>query len=126
MTGDVVRNQCRSMSGSTMELHGAFVETSKSPVFCADSMVVATTISSMVSSPAALRAPFSGTIGLRLVSVGDYVKEGQIVRVKVIEADEKGRVRLSMKAAAEEDAANKGGGAAEAALAMLELKRQFS
>jgi polyribonucleotide nucleotidyltransferase len=28
------------------------------------------------------------------------------VRVKVIEADEKGRVRLSMKAAAEEDAQN--------------------
>jgi membrane fusion protein, multidrug efflux system len=28
-------------------------------------------------SKTALRAPFSGTIGLRLVSVGDYVKEGQ-------------------------------------------------
>jgi polyribonucleotide nucleotidyltransferase len=37
--------------------------------------------------------------------VSDYVKEGQVVRVKVIEADDKGRVRLSMKAAAEEDAA---------------------
>ena len=43
----------------------------------------------------------------RVNSVSDYVKEGQIVRVKVIEADEKGRVRLSMKAAAEEDAAGK-------------------
>ena len=37
--------------------------------------------------------------------ISDYVKEGQSVRVKVIEADDKGRVRLSMKAAAEEDAA---------------------
>jgi polyribonucleotide nucleotidyltransferase len=43
----------------------------------------------------------------RVNAVSDYVKEGQIVRVKVIEADEKGRVRLSMKAAAEEDAAGK-------------------
>src|SRR5213078_2228831 len=41
----------------------------------------------------------------RVNQVSDYVKEGQAVRVKVIEADEKGRVRLSMKAAAEEDAA---------------------
>jgi polyribonucleotide nucleotidyltransferase len=40
----------------------------------------------------------------RVNQVSDYVKEGQIVRVKVIEADEKGRVRLSMKAAAEDDA----------------------
>jgi len=39
----------------------------------------------------------------RVNAVADYLKEGQIVRVKVIEADEKGRVRLSMKAAAEED-----------------------
>ena len=43
----------------------------------------------------------------RVNAVADYLKEGQIVRVKVIEADEKGRVRLSMKAAAEEDAAGK-------------------
>ena len=41
----------------------------------------------------------------RVNQVSDYVKEGQTVRVKVIEADDKGRVRLSMKAAAEEDAA---------------------
>jgi polyribonucleotide nucleotidyltransferase len=40
----------------------------------------------------------------RVNQVSDYLKEGQIVRVKVLEADEKGRVRLSMKAAAEEDA----------------------
>jgi polyribonucleotide nucleotidyltransferase len=40
----------------------------------------------------------------RVNQVSDYLKEGQIVRVKVLEADEKGRVRLSMKAAAEDDA----------------------
>ena len=41
----------------------------------------------------------------RVNNVSDYVKEGQVVRVKVLEADDKGRLRLSMKAAAE-DAAN--------------------
>ncbi len=40
----------------------------------------------------------------RVNAVGDYLKEGQPVKVKVIEADEKGRVRLSMKAAAAEAA----------------------
>jgi len=40
----------------------------------------------------------------RVNQVSDYLKEGQVIRVKVIEADEKGRVRLSMKAAAEDDA----------------------
>jgi polyribonucleotide nucleotidyltransferase len=40
----------------------------------------------------------------RVNAVSDYLKEGQIVKVKVIEADEKGRVRLSMKAAAAEAA----------------------
>ena len=35
----------------------------------------------------------------RVNSVADHLKEGQVVRVKVIEADEKGRLRLSMKAA---------------------------
>jgi polyribonucleotide nucleotidyltransferase len=34
----------------------------------------------------------------RVNAVSDYLKEGQVVRVKVIEADDKGRVRLSMKA----------------------------
>ena len=34
----------------------------------------------------------------RVNAVADYLKEGQAVQVKVIEADEKGRVRLSMKA----------------------------
>jgi polyribonucleotide nucleotidyltransferase len=34
----------------------------------------------------------------RVNTVGEHLKEGQIVRVKVLEADEKGRLRLSMKA----------------------------
>jgi polyribonucleotide nucleotidyltransferase len=38
----------------------------------------------------------------RVNAVADYLKEGQAVRVKVIEADDKGRLRLSMKAAAAE------------------------
>ncbi|HLT27235.1 MAG TPA: polyribonucleotide nucleotidyltransferase [Zeimonas sp.] len=41
----------------------------------------------------------------RVNQVSDYLKEGQAVRVKVIEADDKGRLRLSMKAAAADDAA---------------------
>ena len=36
----------------------------------------------------------------RVNAVGDYLKEGQVVKVKVIETDDKGRVRLSMKAIA--------------------------
>jgi polyribonucleotide nucleotidyltransferase len=36
----------------------------------------------------------------RVNQVSDFLKEGQQVKVKVIEADEKGRVRLSMKALA--------------------------
>ena len=41
----------------------------------------------------------------RVNQVSDYVKEGQIVKVKVLEADDKGRLRLSMKAATEDAAA---------------------
>jgi polyribonucleotide nucleotidyltransferase len=41
----------------------------------------------------------------RVNSVADYLKEGQNVRVKVLEADEKGRLRLSMKAAQAEETA---------------------
>ena len=40
----------------------------------------------------------------RVNNVSDYLKEGQMVRVKVLEADEKGRVRLSMKAITEDTA----------------------
>ena len=41
----------------------------------------------------------------RVSNVGDYVTEGQQIRVKVIEADDKGRLRLSMKAVTAEEAA---------------------
>ena len=41
----------------------------------------------------------------RVNAVADYLKEGQVVKVKVIETDDKGRVRLSMKAIAAETAA---------------------
>jgi polyribonucleotide nucleotidyltransferase len=41
----------------------------------------------------------------RVNKVEDFLKEGLKVRVKVIEADEKGRLRLSMKAAMADDAA---------------------
>jgi len=45
----------------------------------------------------------------RVNAVSDRLKEGQVVRVKVIETDDKGRVRLSMKALlAEEPAAAAG------------------
>ena len=42
----------------------------------------------------------------RVNAVADYLKEGQIVKVKVLETDDKGRVRLSMKAAGAEGAAS--------------------
>jgi polyribonucleotide nucleotidyltransferase len=38
----------------------------------------------------------------RVNAVSDHLKEGQQVRVKILEADDKGRLRLSMKAAAQE------------------------
>ena len=34
----------------------------------------------------------------RVNAIGDHLKEGQVVKVKILEADEKGRLRLSMKA----------------------------
>ncbi len=34
----------------------------------------------------------------RVEKVEDYLQEGQIVKVKVLETDEKGRIKLSMKA----------------------------
>lgn len=42
----------------------------------------------------------------RVNNVGDHLKEGQVVRVKVLEADDKGRLRLSMKAVATDVADN--------------------
>jgi polyribonucleotide nucleotidyltransferase len=41
----------------------------------------------------------------RVNTVAEHLKEGQMVKVKVLEADEKGRIRLSMKAVLEEGAA---------------------
>ncbi|AJP49626.1 polynucleotide phosphorylase/polyadenylase [Rugosibacter aromaticivorans] len=41
----------------------------------------------------------------RVNAVADYLKEGQVVKVKVVETDDKGRVRLSMKAVDAEPAA---------------------
>ena len=41
----------------------------------------------------------------RVNKVEDYVKEGQVVRVKVLETDDRGRVKLSMKAVVAEEAA---------------------
>ncbi|MES3003416.1 MAG: polyribonucleotide nucleotidyltransferase, partial [Pseudomonadota bacterium] len=43
--------------------------------------------------------------------VTDYLSEGQVVRVKVLETDEKGRVKLSMKALTERPPMEGGGGA---------------
>ncbi|QEA11961.1 polyribonucleotide nucleotidyltransferase [Comamonas flocculans] len=40
----------------------------------------------------------------RVEQVSDYLKEGQIVKVKVLETDDKGRVKLSMKALLERPA----------------------
>ncbi|MBK7898575.1 MAG: polyribonucleotide nucleotidyltransferase [Azonexus sp.] len=49
----------------------------------------------------------------RVNKVEDYVKEGQVVRVKVLETDDRGRVKLSMKAAMEEAAAPAAEGVAQ-------------
>ena len=43
----------------------------------------------------------------------DVVKKGDPVRVKLLSIDEKGKMRLSRKAALAEDAAANGGGATE-------------
>ncbi|MBV8649788.1 polyribonucleotide nucleotidyltransferase [Paludibacterium sp.] len=39
----------------------------------------------------------------RIKNVSDYLKEGQVVRVKAIEMDDRGRIRLSIKALLEEE-----------------------
>jgi polyribonucleotide nucleotidyltransferase len=54
----------------------------------------------------------------RVNKVEDYVKEGQIVRVKVLETDDRGRVKLSMKAAAAEE------GTAQAVAAPVVIEQQ--
>jgi len=45
----------------------------------------------------------------RVEKVTDYLSEGQIVKVKVLETDEKGRVKLSMKALLDRPEQNAGG-----------------
>lgn len=42
----------------------------------------------------------------RVEKVSDFLKEGDTVRVKVLEVDKQGRIRLSMKAVAEDEAAS--------------------
>ena len=42
----------------------------------------------------------------RVEKVSDKLKEGQIVKVKVLEVDKQGRIRLSMKAVEEDEGAN--------------------
>jgi len=44
----------------------------------------------------------------RVEKVTDYLQEGQIVKVKVLETDEKGRVKLSMKALLDRNGGNAG------------------
>ena len=44
----------------------------------------------------------------RVNAVSDHLKEGQVVKVKVLEADDKGRVRLSMKAVGAAETAKSG------------------
>lgn len=56
----------------------------------------------------------------RVNKVEDYVKEGQVVRVKVLETDDRGRVKLSMKAAAAEE----GGAAPQAAAPEAAVQQQ--
>ena len=51
----------------------------------------------------------------RTENTEDVVKKGDIVRVKLLSIDEKGRLRLSRKAALAEDAAAEGGDAEEGA-----------
>ena len=42
----------------------------------------------------------------RVNQVSDFVTEGQVVKVKVIDADDKGRLRLSMKALLDDKSKN--------------------
>ena len=44
----------------------------------------------------------------RVEKVSDKLSEGDIVRVKVLEVDRQGRIRLSMKAIAEDESAGDG------------------
>ena len=68
---------------------------------------------------------FPGTEGLlhisqiaeeRVEKVTDFLSEGEIVRVKCIDYDQRGRIKLSLKEAAKDDAAASGDTPAEAAV----------
>lgn len=60
----------------------------------------------------------------RVNKVEDYVKEGQVVRVKVLETDDRGRVKLSMKAAAAEEGASAPQAAAPEAAVQQQQQQQ--
>jgi polyribonucleotide nucleotidyltransferase len=49
----------------------------------------------------------------RVNAVSDFLKEGQVVKVKVVEVDDKGKVRLSMKALIDPPAKDESAPAAE-------------
>ena len=55
----------------------------------------------------------------RVEKVSDYLKEGEVIRVKCLDVDQRGRIKLSLKEAKRDDAAN--GAAPEAAPAEAEV-----
>ncbi len=60
----------------------------------------------------------------RVEKVTDYLQEGQIVKVKVLETDEKGRVKLSMKALLERNGGGDRGDRASAEAAAQQQQQQ--
>lgn len=60
----------------------------------------------------------------RVEKVTDYLSEGQIVKVKVLETDEKGRVKLSMKALIERNGGGDRGDRASAEAAAQQQQQQ--
>jgi polyribonucleotide nucleotidyltransferase len=60
----------------------------------------------------------------RVEKVTDYLSEGQIVKVKVLETDEKGRVKLSMKALIERNGGGERGDRASAEAAAQQQQQQ--
>ncbi len=60
----------------------------------------------------------------RVEKVTDYLSEGQIVKVKVLETDEKGRVKLSMKALLERNGGGDRGDRASAEAAAQQQQQQ--
>ncbi len=60
----------------------------------------------------------------RVEKVSDYLQEGQIVKVKVLETDEKGRVKLSMKALLERNGGGDRGDRASAEAAAQQQQQQ--